>query len=173
MTDARSEVRKVYNEYRVANQTDWYESRISEYSKADNQALLVSSLLIFGASVCGILGAADIARVPLGIAAAAFAALGAAMTSWSELIGFRVNVELYSKARGALGLLEGERPDGNAPDEAFGKYVSSAETILLNEVHTWAQKWRQIEEEGDAEDVAPSGQPAEPSEGADGGEGAE
>jgi hypothetical protein len=146
MNDVNPEFLSAYDKYRIEDQIVFYQARVKEYAKADNQALVLRSALLFGAAVCGILGAADIARVPLGIIAAALAALSAAVTAWTELIGFRLNLDLYTNAQTALGLLRPEQPQANARTDEVREYVREAEDILLGEVQTWAQKWQTSEE---------------------------
>lgn len=150
MNDVNPEFLPAYDKHRIEDQIVFYQARIKEYARADNQALVLGSVLLFGAAVCGVLGAADIARVPLGITAAALAALSAAVTAWAELIGFRLNLDLYSNAQAALGLLRPEQPQANATTDEVRRYVREAENILLGEVQTWAQKWQTSEENGDA-----------------------
>ena len=147
MSDPTAEFLAAYDKYRVDDQAGFYEARIAEYSKADNQALVLGLALIFAASVCGILGAADIARIPLGITAAVLAALGAAVASWAELVGFRLNVETYTVGRASLGLLRPNKPGPGASTEEVRNYVAAAEDILLGEVRAWAQKWQRVAEE--------------------------
>jgi hypothetical protein len=78
----------------------------------------------------------------LGIVAAGLAALGAAITSWAEVIGFSVNARLYRAARNSLGRLWPGRPEAaEASPELVGRYVADVEAVLLGEVRSWGQTW--------------------------------
>ena len=109
--------------------------------------------LLLGATACGAIGVAvEEWRVGLGFVAAMLTSLAVVVTSWSELIGFRLNHDLYVDSRAALGLLRPGRPSRESSKEDVREYVASAENILLGEVGAWGEKWRQRDAEAEEED---------------------
>ena len=132
-----------YNVNRVDDQIRFYENRTREYTRSARQTGWTSEFVLVAATVCGVLAAmlSDQA-VWFGVIGAGLAAVAAAITSWSDVVGFEANAEMYRAARGGLGRLRPHCPTGDEIDaDAVDEYVTNVEEILLGEVRTWSQKW--------------------------------
>jgi hypothetical protein len=142
VSDERGAFLDAYDEHRVTNQEEWYRARTDEYETSANQIGWANELCLFAAAACG----AAAALLPeyalwLGAVAAGLAAVGAALTSWADVIGFAMNAELYSAARAGLSRLRPNRPRADASPADVEEYIGNVEDILLGEVRSWSQKW--------------------------------
>ncbi len=152
MSDELREFLSAYDTHRVADQTKFYEERAQEYERSAGQLGWVNELALFAAAVCGVLAAVWTEyAVWFGVAAAALAAVGAALTSWAEVIGFASNAELYRATRAGLGRLRPERPTDDASPEQVAGYVAQVEDVLLGEVRAWGEYWGSSGDSGDSD----------------------
>ena len=134
---------EAYDGHRVLDQQKFYQKRQLEYETSARQIETIVEICLTVAAVTGIAGAGfpDFARL-LGVTAALLGALAVALTSWSEVIGFKVNAKLYRAAREGLERRRITRPDETkATPEEVAQYVEDMEDILLGEVRTWGEKW--------------------------------
>lgn len=146
MTDDERAFLEAYDEHRVRSQLAFYRSRLEEYETADRQAGWLREWLLLAAGVCGLLAAADPALAAgLGIAVAVLSALAILTTGWAQLIGFRLNADLYAAAARGVAHLRPTRPDptNDIGAEQVRGYVDDVESVLLGEVRTWAVRWRE------------------------------
>ena len=147
MTD-RSEFLDAYDRHRVVDQTEYYGRTAAEYEHTERLIGLINAALLFVAGICGVLGVVfrEESRW-FGLTAAVLAALAAASISWSDVIGFSANAELYRAAEASLERLRQTKPDET--DTGAGDvegYVGNVEDVLTGEVQTWGERWaREIE----------------------------
>lgn len=146
MSDELRQAQDLYDEARVGDQVDWYQSRVDEYRRSAGQISLITELLLLGAALAGIAGAfwgsQDLGWIA-SLTAAGLAAIAAALAAWSDTIGFVENAELYSSARDGVLRTRMTRPapDQATPDAA-DDYVDRVEDILLGEVGEWGETWQ-------------------------------
>jgi hypothetical protein len=140
-----------YDESRVNDQIGFYEKRTEEYETAAKQISWANMCCMFSAAACGIFAAAwtDHA-VWLGVVAAGLAAIGVALSTWGEVVGFAANAELYRAARAGLGRLRPTRPDHDDSPAEIRSYIVNVEEILLGEVRTWSERWGAVAEDNDS-----------------------
>jgi hypothetical protein len=142
VSDELAEFLEAYDSYRVADQAGFYDERSEEYRTAAGQLGWANETCLFVAASCGVLAAVFTQHATwLGVVAAGFAAIGASLTSWADVVGFAANAELYRAARAGLGRLRPERPTADAPADQVNDYIANVEEILLGEVLSWSEKW--------------------------------
>lgn len=146
MTDEERAFLEVYDELRVRSQLDFYRSRVEEYETADRQAGWIREWLLLAAGGVGVIAALPGGQAAwFGIAVAVLSALAILTTGWSQLIGFRLNSDLYAAAARGLAHLRPARPDAreDVSAEQVRTYVDDVESVLLGEVRSWAVRWRE------------------------------
>jgi len=163
MSDRHVDFLKAYDRYRVEDQIAFYERRVDEYARSAKQAGRLTSLLVALAAACGAIGAIYTEQNRwLGLVAAGLSAVAAAVSAWSDTIGFDANAELYRAALGGLRRLRPKRPVvDDATDVDIERYVTQVEGILLGEVRSWAERWTEPPA-ADGSDPTPS--PGPPTE---------
>ncbi|MGI9646491.1 MAG: SLATT domain-containing protein [Ilumatobacteraceae bacterium] len=152
----RSEFLGAYDKHRVDHQETYYGRTAAEYERTERLIGLSNAVLLFLAGICGALGVVfrEESRW-FGLTAAVLSAIAAAAISWSDVIGFSANAELYRAAESSLRRLRPSQPDSTttvAGDVAG--YVDNVEEVLTGEVQTWGERWARdaIRIEGDADD---------------------
>lgn len=145
MSDELEEFLDAYDTYRVQDQRAYYEARLQEYAAADRQGAGLRELLLFAAGACGLIAAA-VGRwqTGFGITVAVLSALSMIVAGWTDVMGFRVNSEVFSSAALTLTHLRPTRPDP-ADDPSIqdvAEYVDRIEAVLLGEVQAWGARWR-------------------------------
>ena len=100
MSDRNAAVREVYRSLRIAEQLAYYRNLADEYTRANEQAILVRNTLLSVAAVAGAAGqfTGGNGRVAAGVTAAALAAIAGAVTAWETLVGFAPMAKLYDDA---------------------------------------------------------------------------
>ena len=151
MTALEGKVGKVADLYRTERfdtQLAWYETKISEYGRARNQARLSAAALLVVASVAGALAGADVAgwRTWWALGGAIAGALAAALTSYDTAYGFDRLARDYERTVGVASRLVLKFPGGAcAPVTGDGAkevsvFVTDAENIFRSEVDSWAKQ---------------------------------
>jgi len=141
MTGRAAQFRDLYQQLRIANQLGWYESRRDEYNKANQQAIVVRTVLLALAALAGLAAAQLVTgtgRAVLGVVAALLAALAAAVTAFEALIGFTQVGKLYNDA---LLSLKAAEIDWNAarPHDDVAAELGQVEQIFRSENGQWGQ----------------------------------
>jgi hypothetical protein len=141
MTSRAAQFRDLYQQLRIVNQLRFYDSRRDEYSTANQQAVVVRTVLLFLAAVAGFAAAQLVtgtARAALGVVAALLAALAAAVTAFESLIGFTQVGKLYDDAFFSLKTAE---IDWNAagPHDDVAAELGQVEQIFSRENGQWGQ----------------------------------
>jgi len=133
---------KLYQEYRIDDQRDYYEGRAGEYDNASSQLSTVTTLLLLIAAIAGALGAGGvgISRASWGIVAAACSALVAAIAGWGTLIGFQQNAKLFHGAGRSLRELGGQLADHPGDHAVLLNTVVQVEAVLQSETGQWGQQ---------------------------------
>ncbi|GAB7048147.1 SLATT domain-containing protein [Catenuloplanes indicus] len=142
MGDRDEQVLRAYLRHRYADQFAYYESRADEYASAHGQALIVSTLLLFAAGVCGALGAADAwsFRSGWGVLAVACAGLATFVTGYDTLLGYEPIGELYRDTADRLYALRVLEPDPSTAGPAdIAAYVAEVEAVLAQEHARWEE----------------------------------
>src|SRR5262249_19521611 len=100
MTGRAEQFRELYKYLRIVDQLDFYEKRGREYKKANQQAIVLRTVLLALAALPGLVAqlATGTGRAALGVVAALLAAMAAAVTAYESLIGFTQLDKLYSDA---------------------------------------------------------------------------
>ena len=141
MTDRAAQFRDLYQRLRIADQMGWYEGRRDEYKKANQQAIVVRTVLLALAALAGVAAAQLVTgtgRAALGVVAALLAALAAAVTAFEALIGFTQVGKLYNDA--ALSLRAAEINWNNTgPHDDVAAELGEVEQILRTENGQWGQ----------------------------------
>lgn len=139
-----------YDTHRVLEQMEFYRRRSAEYERADSQAGGIAEILLFVAGICGVVAAAwSEGALWMGVTAATLAAAATVVGSWAELVGFSKNAELYGAAEASLALMRPKRPDGpDLTEERVGTYLRAVEEVLLGEVRTWGEQWKDARDRG-------------------------
>lgn len=154
MTEEERAFLEAYDEHRVRSQLDFYRSRLREYEAADRQAGWVREWLLLAAGTVGVLAASGqeydvgvmrLDAVALGVIVAVLSSLAILTAGWAQLIGFRLNADLYGAAARGLAHLRPTRPVPERPGDPdqVRAYVDDVESVLLGEVRSWAVKWRE------------------------------
>ena len=141
--EALNEFLEAYDVHRVKDQERFYDNRTNEYLAAGRQAGALAEVMLFLAGVSGVVAAtwSDYA-LWLGVLAAAFAATAIVVTSWSELIGFSKNAEMFRSTGDRLANARPDRPLGSEVGDTEARlYIARMEGILLTEVRSWGKEW--------------------------------
>ncbi|GAB7040103.1 MULTISPECIES: SLATT domain-containing protein [Catenuloplanes] len=142
MGDRDEQALRAYLRHRYADQFAYYESRADEYASAHDQALAVSTLLLLGAGVCGVLGAVDVwaFRSGWGVLAVACAGLATFVTGYDALLGYEPIGELYRDTADRLYALRAVEPDPSTAAAAdVAAYVAEVEAVLAQEHSRWEE----------------------------------
>ena len=145
MTRTRDEqLLDAYRQHRVEDQVGYYERRSGAYERARRLSVLITALLLVLAALFGALGAADANRRAVwAFTAAAFAALGTALTTFESAFGFERLSRQFGETGAAVALRNAQGPKddkGGVPG-----FVEDVEGILRSEVDRWSQQadpWR-------------------------------
>ncbi len=154
--DRTDAVRAVYRDLRISDQLGFYRARVTEYTRAAEQAVLVRNSLLGLAALGGALGQfiGGDGRIAAGVAAAVLAALAGAVTAFETLIGFAPMAKLYEDAAASLEEAELHWDSG----EDLPAEVERVEQNLRTEAGQWGQLTVQTPPPTAA---PPSGAPAE------------
>ncbi len=141
MTDPRqAQFRALFGKLRIDDQLTFYTARRDEYRNAHRQAIIVRNVLLVLAAVCGGIGLGfdQQVRAGLGVAAAVFGGLAAAITGFESLIGFARLEKLYSDAVNNLtrAKIDWIGLEDDADDAAE---VARVEEIFQTENGQWGQ----------------------------------
>ncbi|MDP9799658.1 hypothetical protein J2S43_008170 [Catenuloplanes nepalensis] len=142
MGDRDEQALRAYLRHRYADQFAYYESRADEYASAHGQALTISTVLLLGAGVCGVLGAADVwsFRSGWGVLAVALAGLATFVSGYDALLGHEPIGELYRDTADRLYALRVVEPDpSTATPAAIAAYVAEVEAVLAQEHARWEE----------------------------------
>ena len=112
MTSRNAQLTDLYRHYRLAEQQRFYRGRARQFQKARNQSRLTAAFLLFGASMAGALGGADVAdaRRWWAVAAGVLSALATALTSYEAVYGFDRLSRDYERTIGSLARVEARFP---------------------------------------------------------------
>jgi hypothetical protein len=144
MTSREEQFLALYRARRFDDQRSWYEARVDEYGRANDQVITVTGVALFGASAAGLAAASDLAgfRVGWAVIAAGMAALATLVDSYGQLIGYDQNAKVYRDALAALGTLHKDAPwlagEGVAATST-ADFVTMAEAVLQREISQWGQ----------------------------------
>jgi len=139
MSGRDEQFRKLYKDLRIDDQLDFYEKRGREYKQANQQAIVVRTVLLALAALAGLVAqlATGTGRAALGVVAALLAALAAAVTAYESLIGFTQLDKLYNDA--ALNLeAEGIGWMSAGPHDLEAE-LGKVEQIFSSENGQWGQ----------------------------------
>lgn len=135
--DRTGAVRAVYRHLRIGHQLDFYRQRAAEYTRANDQAIMVRNVLLGLAALAGAFGqfAGGSGRVAAGVTAAVLAAVAGAVTAFEALIGFGPVAKLYDDAAVSLeeACLHWDSGDDLAAD------VERIEQVFRAETGQWGQ----------------------------------
>jgi ABC-type multidrug transport system fused ATPase/permease subunit len=136
------QARQLYEAHRIQAQRRYYDARSREYSRARDQAVTVSSVLLAAATVTGIAAtfANGTARALWGVAGALLAALAAAVTAYESLMSFGQLAKLYADA--AANLQHASAGWSTEPvwsSARLGRRVDAAERVFRLESGQWGQ----------------------------------
>ncbi len=140
MTQTRDDqLLDAYRQHRVEDQVGYYERRSGAYERARRLSVLITALLLVLAAFFGALGAADANRRAVwAFTAAAFAALGTALTTFESAFGFERLSRQFGETGAAVALRNAHGPKddkGGVPG-----FVEEVEGILRSEVDRWSQQ---------------------------------
>jgi hypothetical protein len=141
VTDPRqAQFRALFGKLRIDDQLTFYTARRDEYRNAHRQAIIVRNALLVLAAVCGGVGLGfdERVRAGLGVAAAVFGGLAAAVTGFESLIGFARLEKLYSDAASNLMKAKIDWLD-LAVDADEAAEVARVEEIFQTENGQWGQ----------------------------------
>ena len=128
-----------YRQHRVEDQVGYYERRSGDYERARRLSVTITAALLVLAALFGALGAADANRRAVwAFTAAAFAALGTALTTFESAFGFERLSRQFGETGAAVALrnVQGPKDDkGGVPG-----FVEDVEGILRSEVDRWSQQ---------------------------------
>ncbi len=112
MTQTRDEqLLDAYRQHRVEDQVGYYERRSGAYERARRLSVLITALLLVLAALFGALGAADANRRAVwAFTAAAFAALGTALTTFESAFGFERLSRQFGETGAAVALRNAQGP---------------------------------------------------------------
>ncbi len=152
MNKRQEQFLSLYLENRHKDQAAYYRSRHREFDRARSQAIILSGVLMFLASIVSLLAANDMfgEKWIWAILGVFFPALSAALTSYSSLYSFEQQAKLYQDASFALHRIEASAVDLNrAADDAdkeakLEAYVTQVEEILRSEQGQWGQLISQL-----------------------------
>jgi hypothetical protein len=149
-----------YRHHRVEDQVGYYERRSGDYERARRLSVTITALLLVLAALFGALGAADANRRAVwAFTAAAFAALGTALTTFESAFGFERLSRQFGETGAAVALRNAQGPkDG----KGVPGFVEDVEGILRSEVDRWSQQADPFA----VEQGAPKGTPREEAESA-------
>jgi ABC-type multidrug transport system fused ATPase/permease subunit len=136
------QARQLYEAQRIQAQRRYYDARSREYSRAREQAVTVSSVLLAAATVTGICAtfANGTARALWGVAGAMLAALAAAVTAYESLMSFGQLAKLYADAAANLQHASAGWSTEPAWSAArLGRRVDGVERIFRLESGQWGQ----------------------------------
>ena len=139
MTQTRNEqLLDAYRQHRVEDQVGYYERRSGAYERARRLSVLITALLLVLAALFGALGAADADRRAVwAFTAAAFAALGTALTTFESAFGFERLSRQFGETGAAVALRNAQGPKD---DKGVPGFVEDVEGILRSEVDRWSQQ---------------------------------
>jgi hypothetical protein len=140
LTDRAAQFHALYQDLRITDQQNYYESRASEYQAAHRQAIAVRNTLLILAALAGVGGqvASGTGRAGLGVLAAVLAALAGAVAAFEALIGFPQLSKLYNDA--ALNLADASIDwDCAGPDDDLPGALERVEKIFRSENGQWGQ----------------------------------
>ena len=145
MTSRNAQLTDLYLHYRLAEQQRFYRDRARQFQKARNQSRLTAAFLLFGASVAGALGGADVAdaRRWWAVAAGVLSALATALTSYEAVYGFDRLSRDYERTIGSLARVEARfpsEPGGRVTRAETAELIRATESVLTGEVDTWSRQ---------------------------------
>jgi hypothetical protein len=147
-----SELRRFYQEYRIADQLTFYSERRQLFDRATGQGLAISAMLFGFASAAGALAGASLGWGKAWSALAAILpAMATALAAYLALYAFEQQSKIYSDAVRAVQAASRPAPDSNAPqsgqppEENVAELVRRVEGALRKEQAQWGQLTSQIQ----------------------------
>ena len=140
----------LYQQYRFEDQVKFYKSRVKEFEKAHDQAVLISITLLVLTAIAGTVG--SFTGIPqwlkLGsqLAATLFPILSTAIAAYNSLYGFEQQAKLYQdsidnliSARDALAPIALANLDDIQYTKRVDTYVENVEKVFQEEQGQWGQ----------------------------------
>jgi hypothetical protein len=125
--------RRLYAARRFEHQRTYYRDRAEEFTRAKDQLVNVSALLLAATAFLGVLAGLDFDGKGVVLALAAIVpGISTALTAYDGLYAFDRHAKLYGDAARAL-----EQIDSGAG--TFSAYVEQVEAVLHNEQAQWGQ----------------------------------
>lgn len=143
--ERRKDFLEIYRSARYDHQVTFYTDHVKEFTRAQNQAVWGSIVLVFLTALAGILEsiASSWLKVVLLLIAAIFPILSTALAGYAALHGFTQQAKLYRDARRNLLRIEepGFQPDQpeNVVANQISVYVQQVEDVLQKEHSFWGQ----------------------------------
>jgi hypothetical protein len=142
----------LYQENRHKDQAGFYRARHTEFEKAHRQAIIMTGLLMFLASVASFLTTNPLFGETWmwAVLATVFPALSTALTAYNSIFAFEQQSKLYQDALSALHKAAANAYElQQATDEAdyqskLAAYVAQVEEILRREQGQWGQLISQL-----------------------------
>ncbi|QQS46626.1 MAG: SLATT domain-containing protein [Acidobacteriota bacterium] len=158
----------LYLDHRHKDQASFYRSRHQEYEKARSQAIILSGVLMFLASIVSLVAAYESVgeKWIWAVMGVFLPALSAAISSYGALYSFEQQAKLYQDALHALHRIEASAldlqhgADGADSDAKLEAYVVQVEEILRSEQGQWGQlisQLKPVEVPAKRESSAPAG----------------
>ena len=133
MAERDEQAAAAYRAHRLEEQRAWYERRVTEFEKAIRQLGLLTALLLFAATVVGVLSAAGLGAKWLAVAGAAIPALAAAVAAYGVLQAYDRLHRTYEGTARALGTLITD------PRPVLADQAAAAEDVMRHEQGQWGQ----------------------------------
>jgi hypothetical protein len=151
MTGRARQFVDVYRAARVEDQRNYYLRRANEFEAAQQQLLLVSSLVFGISGAVGLIAGLDVpGKLLWAILAAILPAITTALAAYQGLYAFDRIAKLYGDAARNLRLVSAPRLSDSADESAaVAAYVSQVEAIFRRERGQWGQL---VAEEADEEE---------------------
>lgn len=138
---------KLYQQYRYKNQLNFYISRQQEFTRAQTQALVLSTGLILLVALAGALEAIDVSwfRLLCLLVAAICPVLSTALIGYTALYAFEQQAKIYQDAIHNLRKIRAQMPGLQTSlskadlAQQVSVYVSEVERILQKEQGQWGQ----------------------------------
>ena len=140
MAERDEQAAAVYRTHRLEDQRGWYERRLDEFEAAIRQLGLLTALLLFAATVVGVVSAAGVGDRWLAVAGAAIPALAAAVAAYGALQAYDRLHRSYEGTAEALGALITD------PLPELADQVAAAESVMRVEQGQWGRVISEVPE---------------------------